>query len=332
VTPTLAELLERAHVVSLGMVVPFRGITVRESVIIRGDVGWTEFSPFDDYSDTECVSWLRGAIEFGWSADVAPGPSGRLGTIPVNATMPAVRPEQVEEILARFNGCRTVKVKVGGPGTTLADDVARVREVRQQMGAEGRIRVDANGTWNVDEAEHALHSLAEFDLEYVEQPCASIHELAELRERTHYMGIPIAADESVRRESDPLEVARAGAADILVIKVQPLGGITRVLDIVRVAGLPAVVSSALETSVGLAMGAHLAAQLPQLEFDCGLGTAALLTGDITDAPLLPHDGVIDVMRPQVSDELLARHAASPERSTWWRERLTRVHGLLRADG
>ena len=314
------------------MVVPFRGITVRESVIIRGDAGWTEFSPFEDYSDAECVSWFRAAIEFGWSTDFALAPNGQLGTIPVNATMPAVRPQQVAEILARFEGCRTVKVKVGGPVTTLADDVARVREVRRIVGAEGRIRVDANGTWNVDEAEHALHSLAEFDLEYIEQPCASIHELAELRERTHYMGIPIAADESVRRESDPLEVARAGAADILVIKVQPLGGITRALDIVREAGLPAVVSSAIETSVGLSMGAQLAARLPQLEFDCGLGTAALLTGDVTDAPLLPHNGVIDVTRPQVSDELLARHAASPERSAWWRERLARVHELLLADG
>lgn len=313
------------------MVVPFRGITVRESVIIRGDVGWTEFSPFEDYSDAECVSWLRAAIEFGWSADSALVPNGHVDQIPVNATMPAVNPDQVAEILVRFEGCRTVKVKVGGPGTTLADDVARVREVRRQMGAEGRIRVDANGTWNLDEAEHALHSLAEFDLEYVEQPCASIHELAELRERTHYMGIPIAADESVRRESDPLEVARAGAADILVIKVQPLGGIARTLDMVRAAGLPAVVSSALETSVGLSMGAHLAARLPQLEFDCGLGTAALLTGDVTDAPLLPHGGVIDVVRPPVSDELLARHAASPERSDWWRERLTRVHELMLAN-
>jgi O-succinylbenzoate synthase len=332
VIPTLAELLDRSHVVSLGLVTPFRGITTRESLIIRGEVGWTEFSPFDDYSDAECVSWLRAAIEFGWSPDAALASTGHPESVPVNATMPAVGPEQVAEILALFEGCRTVKVKVGGPGTTLADDVARVREVRRQMGAEGRIRVDANGTWNVDEAEHALHSLAEFDLEYVEQPCASIHELAELRERTHYMGIPIAADESVRRERDPLEVARAGAADILVIKVQPLGGITRALGIVREAGLPAVVSSALETSVGLSMGAQLAARLPQLEFDCGLGTAALLTGDVTDAPLLPHNGVIDVTRPKVSDELLARHAASPERSTWWRERLTRVHDLLLADG
>ena len=325
-TPTLQDLLDNSHVVALRLVTPFRGIAVRESMILRGEQGWTEFSPFDDYSDAECASWLRAAIEFGWSRadDVVTG----TGSVRVNATMPAVRPDRVAEILSRFAGARTVKIKVGGPETTLAEDVDRVREVRRLIGAEGRIRVDANGTWNIDEAEHALHALAEFDLEYVEQPCASIHELVQLRERTRYMGIPIAADESVRRETDPLEVARAGAADILVIKVQPLGGISRALQIVREAGLPVVVSSALESSVGIAMGAHLAARLPNLEFDCGLGTAALLIDDVTDAPLLPHDGVIDVVRPQVSDELLARHAASPERTAWWRERLTRVHALL----
>jgi O-succinylbenzoate synthase len=142
------------------------------------------------------------------------------------------------------------------------------------------------------------------------------------------MGIPVAADESVRRESDPLEVSRVGAADILVIKVQPLGGLSRALDIVRQSGLPAVVSSALDTSIGLAMGAHLAGALPDLEFDCGLGTAALLAADVTDSPPLPVDGHIDVSRPEVSQELLARHAASPERTSAWRERLSRVHALI----
>ena len=293
-------------------------------MLFHGPHGWTEFSPFDDYSDEESVAWLRAAIEFGWGAL----PALLRTEIPVNATVPAVAAADVSAVLARFPGCRTAKVKVAGPGTTLAADVERVRAVRLALGVEGRIRVDANGGWNVDEAEHAFHALAEFDLEYVEQPCASITELAELRERTAYMGIPIAADESVRRESDPLEVAHVGAADILVIKVQPLGGIARALDIVRQAGLPAVVSSALDTSVGLAMGAHLAAALPDLEFDCGLGTAALLAADVTDSPLLPVDGHITVTRPEVSHELLKRHAATPERTSAWRERLTRVYPLL----
>ncbi|CAB4568120.1 unannotated protein [freshwater metagenome] len=248
--------------------------------------------------------------------------------IPVNATVPAVPAADVDAVLARFAGSRTAKVKVAGPGSTLADDVERVRAARNALGAEGRIRVDANGAWNVDEAEHAIHALAQFDLEYVEQPCASIAELAELRARISYMGIPVAADESVRRETDPLEVSRVGAADILVIKVQPLGGLSRALDIVRQAGLPAVVSSALDTSVGVAMGAHLAGALPELEFDCGLGTAALLAADVTDSPLLPVDGHIDVSRPEVSQELLARHAAAPARTAAWRERLSRVHALI----
>jgi O-succinylbenzoate synthase len=293
-------------------------------MIIRGPQGWTEFSPFDDYSDEESVAWLRAAIEFGW-AELPPVLRSR---IPVNATVPAVPAADVDAVLARFPGSRTAKIKVAGPGSTLADDVGRVRGVRNALGAEGRIRIDANGAWNVDEAEHAIHELAQFDLEYVEQPCASITELAELRARISYMGIPVAADESVRRESDPLEVSRVGAADILVIKVQPLGGISRALDIVQQANLPAVVSSALDTSIGLAMGAHLAAAMTSLDFDCGLGTAALLAADVTDAPLLPVAGHIPVVRPEASDELLARHAASPDRATVWRERLARVRALL----
>ena len=322
--PTLHELLDTAHVVSLPLVTRFRGLDVREAMLFRGPNGWTEFSPFDDYSDEESGAWLRAAIEFGWG-DL---PALIRTQIPVNATVPSVSATDVPAVLARFPGCRTAKVKVAGQGTTLAADIERVRAVRLALGAEGRIRVDATGGWNVDEAEHAIHALAEFDLEYVEQPCASIVELADLRARTSYMGIPIAADESVRRESDPLEVARVGAADILVIKVQPLGGIARALDIIRRAGLPAVVSSALDTSIGLAMGAHLAGSMPELEFDCGLGTAALLSADVTDAPILPIDGHIPVIRPEVSDELLARHAASPDRASIWRERLARVHALL----
>jgi O-succinylbenzoate synthase len=324
VGPSLNELLDNAHVVSLPLVTRFRALDVREAMVIRGPKGWTEFSPFDDYSDEESIAWLRAAIEFGWE-ELPPVVRSR---IPVNATVPAVPAADVDAVLARFPGSRTAKVKVAGPGSTLADDVERVRAVRTALGAEGRIRVDANGAWNVDEAEHAIHALAQFDLEYVEQPCASIPELAELRARVSYMGIPVAADESVRRESDPLEVSRVGAADILVIKVQPLGGLSRALDIVRQSGLPAVVSSALDTSVGLAMGAHLAGALPDLEFDCGLGTAALLAADVTDSPLLPVDGHIDVSRPEVSQELLARHAASPERTSAWRERLSRVHALI----
>ncbi len=213
-------------------------------------------------------------------------------------------------------------------GQTLADDLARVAAVREVMGPEGRIRVDANGLWNVDEAEHAIHALAEFDLEYVEQPCATVAELAEVRTRVRRLGIPIAADESVRKAADPLLVALAGAADVLVVKAQPLRGARRALGIVRDAGLPAVVSSAIDTSIGIAMGAALAAALPTLDYDCGLGTASLLAEDVTDDPLVPRDGAIPVGRVVPDPAALTRTAASPERREWWLARLARVHERL----
>jgi O-succinylbenzoate synthase len=184
----------------------------------------------------------------------------------------------------------------------------------------------------MDEAERAVHALAGFDLEYVEQPCATVEELVELRRRIRYLDIPIAADESVRKAADPLAVARAGAADLLVVKAQPLGGIAAALRLVADAGLPVVVSSALDTSVGISMGAHLAAALPTLEFDCGLGTAALLAADVTDAPLTPVAGAIPVRRVNVSEHLLKQHAASPDRTAWWRERIRRCHALLDSAG
>jgi o-succinylbenzoate synthase len=322
--PPLADLLHTARVVAIPMVTRFRGITVREALLFTGPSGWSEFSPFTEYDDEEASTWLAGAIDFGW----ADPPSPVRTTIPVNATVPAVGAADVPAVLARFPGCRTAKVKVADPGQSIDDDVARVSAVRDVLGPDGRIRVDANAAWNVDEAERAIHALAPFDLEYVEQPCVSIEELAEIRRRTKYMDVPIAADESVRKATDPLEVARARAADILVIKAQPLGGITGSLRIVAQAGLPVVVSSALETSVGLAMGAHLAASIPDLEYDCGLGTAALLAGDVATEPLVPENGSIPVRRIIPDAALLQRHAADAERVAWWLARLARCHRLL----
>lgn len=324
--PDLRELTASAHVVSIPLTTRFRGIDVREAMLLRGPEGWTEFSPFLEYDAAESAAWLAAAIDDGWHE--APAPLRER--IAVNATVPAVAADDVAAVLARFDGCRTAKVKVAERGQQLADDVARVRAVRERMGPEGRIRVDANGGWNVDEAEHAAHALAPFDLEYLEQPCATVAELAELRTRIGYMGIPVAADESVRKAADPLAVARAGAADLLVVKAQPLGGIRRAAAVVAAAGLPAVVSSALETSVGLAMGARLAAALPELVYDCGLGTAALLAGDITRTPLRAHDGALPVRRVTPDADLLARHAAAPERHDWWMRRLAACHERLTA--
>jgi O-succinylbenzoate synthase len=322
--PTVEELIAGARVVALPLVSKFRGITVREALVVEGPNGWTEFSPFTEYGDSEASTWLAAAIDFGWGET---HPLLRT-SIRVNATLPAVSADEVAGVLSLFPGCRTVKVKVAEPGQSLADEVARIAAVRFFLGAEGRIRLDANGGWNVDEAEHAIHTLAEYDLEYVEQPCASVGELAQVRKRVKYMGIPIAADESVRKATDPLAVARAGAADILVIKAQPLGGITAALRIVQDAALPVVISSALDTSIGIAMGLHLAAAVPALDLDCGLGTAALLAADVTEHPLIPSDGRLDVARVIPSERLLTAHAASAERRDWWLARLRRCYELL----
>jgi O-succinylbenzoate synthase len=322
--PSVEDLLASAHVVSLPLTTRFRGITVREAVVFDGPVRATEFSPFVEYGDAEASAWLHAAIEFGWTEQ----PPALRDSIRLNATVPAVADDEVAGILARFPGCRTAKVKVAEPSETREDDVARVRAVREILGPEGRIRVDANGGWNIDEAEHAIHDLAPFDLEYVEQPCASIEELVELRTRIRWMGVPIAADESVRKAEDPLAVARAGAADVLVVKAQPLGGVRRALAVLEQTGLPVVVSSALDTSVGLAMGARLAAAVPELEFDSGLGTAALLAADVTEEPLLPVDGAIPVRDVVLSPDLVSRYAADGERTAWWLDRIERCHRLL----
>lgn len=324
VVPPLGEVLAGVRVVALPMVTRFRGITVREAAVFEGPNGWTEFSPFVEYDDAESSAWLSAAYDYGWG----PAPAELRSSIAVNATVPAVAAGEVAGVLARFPGARTAKVKVADPGQSLEDDVARVAAVRAALGPEGRVRVDANGLWNVDEAEHAIRALEQFDLEYVEQPVATVPELAELRQRVARLGIPVAADESVRKASDPLAVARAGAADVLVIKAQPLGGVGTALSVVAAAGLPCVVSSALDTSIGLAMGATLAAALPTLEFDCGLGTAALFAADVTDSPLLPVDGRIPVGRVVPSEELLARHAAPESRREWWLARIERCHEVL----
>lgn len=323
-TPPLSDLLATARVVALPMNTRFRGVDMREALLFEGPRGWAEFSPFVEYEDAEAATWLAAAIDFAWHEQPAP----LRDRIPVNATVPAVAAEAVAGVLTRFDGCRTAKVKVAERGQVLDDDVARVRAVREHMGPEGRIRIDANAGWNVDEAEHAIHALAEFDLEYAEQPCATVAELAELRTRVKHMGIPIAADESVRKAEDPLAVARAGAADLIVIKAQPLGGIRRALGIVAEAGLPAVVSSALDTAVGLSQGAALAASLPALEYDCGLGTASLFADDVAGAR--PVGGSVSAARVVPDATALARLEAPAHRRAWWFERLERCNALLSA--
>ena len=327
--PPADELLARAHVVALPMRVRFRGIEVREAVLFEGPAGWGEFGPFAEYADAEASRWLAAGIEAAYAAWPAP----RRSAVPVNATVPAVGRGQVPTVLARFGGCTTAKVKVAERGQSLSDDLDRVAAVRDAMGASARIRVDANGGWSLEQAVEALGKLAAYDLEYAEQPCATVDELASLRMALVRRGIdvPVAADESIRRAEDPLLVARREAADLVVVKVAPLGGVTRALEIVDACGLPAVVSSALDTSIGIAAGVALAAALPELDHACGLGTVGLFERDVALPPLRPEAGTLTPGRAAPDPEALADLAAAPDRRRWWFDRLTRCHALL-ADG
>jgi o-succinylbenzoate synthase len=305
-----AELLPTLRAFAIPMPTRFRGITLREGALLQGPAGWGEFSPFAEYGPRECARWLACALEaaaYGWPAPVR-------DSVPVNVTVPAVGPEQAYKIVSE-SGCRTAKVKVAEPGQAPADDVDRVAAVRDAIGPDGRVRVDANGGWTVGQAERQLSDLSRFGLEYAEQPCATLAELAELRRRTD---VPLAADESIRRAEDPLKVRAAGAADIVVLKAQPLGGVRPALEIAELCGLPVVVSSAVDTSVGLAAGVALAAALPELPYACGLATMSLLAGDVTADPLAESGGALPV-RPAVVDEVaLARYEVDP---AGWRDRL-----------
>ncbi|MDQ4051744.1 MAG: o-succinylbenzoate synthase [Actinomycetota bacterium] len=299
----------------------FRGITVREGALLRGEAGWGEWSPFLEYDATVAEPWLRCAEE----AAAGDWPTPLRDVVPVNVTVPAVAPEQAAEIV-RNGGCRTAKVKVAEPGQSLADDQARLEAVRDAIGADGAVRIDANGGWSVDDAVHAIALLdrAAGGLEYVEQPCATVEELARVRRA---VGVRIAADESIRRAADPYRVRDLEAADVAVLKVQPLGGVRACLRIAADIGLPVVVSSALETSVGIAAGVALAAALPELPFACGLATVQLLTDDPVAESLLPVDGKLPVRRSVVDDEAVARLAAAPDRVAHWEARLAEVRAL-----
>ena len=322
---------DRVHVVALPLRTRFRGITVREALLVDGPVGWGEFSPFPEYDDREAVRWLEAGLE----AAVEGWPAPLRSSVPVNATVPAVPAGDVGAVLSRFPGCTTAKVKVAERGQSLADDLDRVAAVRDLLGPGGSVRVDANGAWDVEQAVTALGALASYDLEYAEQPVADVADLVRLRVRLAAAGldVPVAADESVRRAEDPLAVALAGAADVVVVKVAPLGGVRRLLEVAEVLqgrhGVGLTVSSALDTSVGLAAGVAAAAALPGEPRAAGLATAALLQADVTHAPLLPVGGRVRVGAVPVDEDLLRRHAAPPERQQWWRERLARCHALLR---
>ncbi len=314
ITAALPPGIDEVAVWSVPMRTRFRGIDVRDGVLVRGPAGWGEFSPFWDYGVAESRRWWAAAAESalaGWPAPVR-------DSVPVNVTVPAVDAEQAHAVVAA-SGCRTAKVKVAEPGQTPAEDLARVEAVRDALGPGGAIRVDANAAWDVDTAVTRIRELDRVGLEYVEQPCATLGELALLRRRVE---VRVAADEVVRRADDPLAVDLREACDVVVLKVQPLGGVRAALRVAEAHGLPCVVSSALESSVGIAAGVALAAALPELPFACGLATVALLDGDVTGTPLLPVGGALPVRA--VTPDRLACVAAPADVAGRWGGRLDAV--------
>ncbi|GAB6897918.1 o-succinylbenzoate synthase [Kineosporia succinea] len=312
---------------SIRMTDRFRGITEREGVLLSGPAGWGEFCPFPEYDDAIASRWLATAVE----ACTAGWPRPLRRSVPVNCIVPAVTPERAAELVVA-SGCSTAKVKVADHPDSLAEDLARVEAVRSALGPQGAVRVDANMRWDVDQAVHALRELIRVagELEYAEQPCRTVEELARVRRR---VDVRIAADESIRQAADPTRVPLGEAADVAVIKCTPLGGVRRALEVAESTGLPCVVSSALETSVGLAAQVALAAALPELPFACGLGTVSLFTKDVVvpSESLRPVGGVVRVPdAAPAPDEaaLAALEMTDPARRAWWQARLERaVAGL-----
>lgn len=341
---SMMDLLQEVHVLRLPMVTRFRGITEREVLLFEGPNGWAEFSPFTEYGTAESSRWLRAALEFAGHLPPHPGTaavpgaeaSGHLGEsfVAINATLPACATSEVEAILSRFGPVGTVKAKVAEHGIdSLPADLERLREFRRLF-PTATLRLDANAGYSVPEALTACAEFAHFDLQYFEQPVAAVEDMARLRQALSERGLPVvlAADESIRKAEDPLRVAELGAAEVVIVKVQPLGGIAAARSVIEACGLPAVVSSALESSVGLAAGAHLAASLPRTDRSleilgenpaCGLGTARLFGEDVVaeEKSLSPVDGRIPMTRIAPDPKRLEALAVDPGRFAWWSDRL-----------
>ena len=311
------ELFSTMRVVALPTKTNFRGINIREVALFQGESGWGEFSPFLEYQPSECVPWLRSAIE----AATKPWPELKRKKIKVNGTIPALNvPSDIERIVETFPGVNTFKVKVGD---NLSEDIARLAQVRS-LRPKAKLRIDVNGSWSVATAITNLHSIYENigAIEYVEQPCQSIEELRELKAELK-VDIPIAGDEVLRKSADPFKVDLSGAVDLLALKVQPLGGIANALKLAQQHNLPIVVSSALESAVGISHGLALAASFNEMNFDCGLATGSLLSANVGDLPIV--NGEIEVKRIEPKFEGLE---VSPERYKWWQDRLMKTWELI----
>jgi O-succinylbenzoate synthase len=306
------QLLDTLRVIALPMKTKFRGISVREVALIKGSHGWGEFSPFLEYDDAESAPWLASAIE----AASTPKPKLYRSSVAINGTIPALNdPGDLKKVVDSFPGVSTFKVKVG---TNLAEDLARIDVIRQ-LQPQAKIRIDVNGLWSVDQAETFLNAAGE--IEYAEQPCATIAELRELKSRT---SVKIVGDEILRKAADPFKVDLDGAIDYLMLKVQPLGGIKRAHALAEHHNLPVVISSALESAVGINYGLTLAASFEEMNFDCGLGTGSLLAADVAHLSIV--DGKIEIseFEPQLDGLDVA-----PDRFEWWKNRIMRTAELLK---
>jgi O-succinylbenzoate synthase len=305
------QLLDTLRVIALPMKTNFRGITVREVALFKGEYGWGEFSPFLEYEDAEAAHWLASAVE----AATKPRPKLFRTSVAINGTIPALNDAaQLQSVVESFPGVKSFKVKVG---VNLAEDLERVNVIRHlRPGAS--IRVDVNGLWSVDQAEDFLTSIGE--VEYVEQPCASLEELRELKKR---VSVKIVGDEILRKASNPFDINLDGAIDYLMLKVQPLGGIQRAQALAEHHKVPVVVSSALESAVGINYGLILAASFQEMNFDCGLGTGSLLAHDVAHLPIV--DGKIQISEFELDLDGLD---VAPDRFEWWKNRIMRTAELL----
>jgi O-succinylbenzoate synthase len=312
------DLFDSLRVVALPTTTNFRGVTFREVALIQGEYGWGEFSPFLEYDDAESAPWLACAIE----AATTPKPQLFRTHVAVNGTIPATNDKKVmDELVASYPGVKTYKVKVG---ENLSEDIVRLARIRS-LGRTVNIRIDVNGLWSVEQALTNLYAFYENvgPFEYVEQPCATLDELRELKSKIR-IPLKIAVDEVIRKSVDPFALDLQGAADIVMLKVQPLGGIKRAHAIAEHHNLPVVVSSALESAVGINYGLILAASFETMNFDCGLGTGSLLAKNVAELPIV--DGKI-----AISDVIpnLDGLDVSADRFEWWKNRIMRTAELLK---
>jgi O-succinylbenzoate synthase len=302
------------QVVSIPVKNTFRGIKSREIALFEGPAGWSEFSPFLEYDNKQSATWMKAALE----AATKPAPTPLRNEVMVNATLPNIKPGEVEKVLSNFDGCTTIKIKIND---FTIDKELLIESLKHVPNA--KFRLDVNGGWTLDEAIVNLKNYeGEFAglIDYVEQPCIDIADLKVLKNET---GIKIAVDESIRKFLGSDLTKLKDVADIAVIKWAPSGGINAALDLIKQISLPVVVSSALDSSVGISHGLALACAIPNLYGACGLATVALLEGDVTSDSLLASKGVI--ANHKITPDRISEFKVDNHRQKWWQDRADLIY-------